>query len=295
MMFLIRDRGIKSYRSWCVVSFFVIHFFAGTDACAQPDRMLDTLTKNVKVEQRLDNQIDLNLQFTDDKGELVRLGEFFGKEKPVVLNLVYYGCPMLCGQILNGTVKGLKETDLEIGEDYDVVSISFDHTETVDVAAKKKRTFVRLFHHDKAEESWQFLTSDSASVARLAEQVGFTYFRDDETGQYAHSATIMILTPEGKISRYLFGIEYNPQDLQLGLVEASDNKIGSLADQVLLLCFQYNPTTGKYGFAITTTLKIAGSLTLLILVGFIVRSIMKDKRDNKADTIGIEGRGLVDN
>ena len=273
----------------------VFLFAGGMSLYAQPDRMLDTLTKNVVVEQKLGSQIDLSLQFTDDQGKKVRLSEYFGQERPVVLNLVYYGCPMLCGQILNGTVKGLKETDLEIGEDYDIVSISFDHTETIDVAAKKKRTFVRLFNRDATEKSWQFLTSDSATVATLAEQVGFKYFRDEETGQYAHSSAIMLLTPEGKISRYFFGIEYDPQDLQLGLVEASDNKVGSLADQVLLLCFQYNPETGTYGFAITTTLKITGTLTLLILVAFIVRSIRRDKSVKGVEQqhnpeVGLQGR-----
>lgn len=253
---------------------------------AQQDKRLDTLTKNIQIEQKLDQQVDLNLQFTDENGKQVRLGDYFEEGKPVILTLVYYGCPMLCGQILNGTVRTLKGVEPEVGEDYNIVSISFDHTESSDVAEMKRESFIRLFNRDGAEKGWHFLTSDSASVAKLAEQVGFKYERDEETGQYAHSAAIMLLTPTGKVSRYFFGVEFDPQDVQLGLVEASNNKIGSLADQVLLLCFEYNPTTGKYGFAITTALQIAGTLTLLILVGFIVRSIRRDKK-MKAHDVGL--------
>ncbi|MGE3800397.1 MAG: SCO family protein [Candidatus Kapaibacterium sp.] len=262
----------------------------GTDLLAQQEQeRMDKLGKSIEVEQKLDAQVDLNLTFTNEDGTTVRLGDYFDGEKPVVLTLVYYGCPMLCGQVLNGTVRGLKDTDLEVGEDYNIVSISFDHTETVDVAAKKRRTFLRQFHREGADKGWHFLVSDSASVAKVAEQVGFKYHKDEETGQYAHSAAIMVLTPSGKVSRYFFGIEYDPKDLQLGLVEASNDKIGSLADQVLLLCFEYNPITGKYGFAISTSLKIAGSLTLLLLVGFIVRSIRRDKKESEAHNVGLQG------
>ena len=270
----------------------ILLFSAGAQALAQQDRMMDTLTNNVQVEQKLDNQIDLNLEFTDEEGNQVRLGEFFEEGKPVVLTLVYYGCPMLCGQVLNGTMRSLKATDLDIGEDYQVVSISFDHTETSEMAAKKKRTFVHVFNREGTEEGWHYLTSDSASVAALARQVGFKYFRDEESGQYAHSSAIMVLTPEGRVSRYFFGIEYDPQDMQLGLVEASNNEIGSVTDQVLLLCFQYNPITGTYGFAVSTALKIAGSITLLLLVGFIIKSVRGDKKEKEEEKHSTPGMGV---
>ena len=274
--------------SLLIILFLITFILPKGELAAQEEKRMDTLARSVEVEQKLNAQVDLNLTFTNEDGTTTRLGDYFDGEKPVVLTLVYYGCPMLCGQVLNGTVRALKETDLEVGEDYNIVSISFDHTETLDVAAKKRRTFLRQFKRPEADKGWHFLISDSASVAKLADQVGFKYHRDDATGQYAHSAAIMVLTPTGKVSRYFFGIEYDPKDLQLGLVEASDNKIGSLADQVLLLCFEYNPITGKYGFAISAALKIAGSLTLLILVGFIIRSIRKEKKiDSKRENVGL--------
>ena len=240
--------------------------------------MMDTITVDVKVDQKLDQQIDLSLPFVDENGEEVRLGEFFGTGRPVILTLVYYGCPMLCGQILEGTTRALKEMDLSIRDDYTLVSISFDHTEEPDLARKKKGTYVRRMNREGTEEGWNFLVSDSQSVAKLAEQVGFKYFKDEASNQYGHSSVIIVLTPKGKVSRYFFGVVYDATDLQLGLVEASEEKIGSVADELLLLCFQYNPETGKYGFAIMGAVRIVGAIVLLLLVGFIVRSVRKDRR-----------------
>ncbi len=262
----------------------------GTTSSAQIDRMMDTITKDVKVDQKLHNQIDLSLPFTNEQGEEVLLGEYFGSGKPVILTLVYYGCPMLCGQILEGTTRAIKKTDLEIGEDYSVLSISFDHTEEYDLARKKKATYVTRMNREGTEKGWHFLVSDSASVAQLAEQVGFRYFKDEESRQYGHSATIIVLTPTGRVSRYFFGVDYDPRDLQLGLVEASDEQIGTIADELLLLCFQYNPETGSYGFAIMGAIRIVGTLVLILMVGFIVRSMRKDrKKDNSAASPGIAG------
>ena len=245
---------------------------------AQPDRMMDTITTDVKVDQKLDRQVDLSLPFYDEKGDTVLLGEFFGEGKPVILTLVYYGCPMLCGQILEGTTRAVKATELEIDRDFEIVSISFDHTESHELAGKKKNTFKLRMNREGTEDGWHFLTSDSASVAALASQVGFKYFRDPETGQYGHSSTIIVLTPTGTVSRYFFGVDYDPTDLRLGLVEASEEKIGSVADELLLLCFQYNPMTGTYGPAISNLLKVLGILFLGVLLSFVIRSIRSERR-----------------
>lgn len=249
---------------------------------AQSDRKMDSIVNDVRIDSKLGEKVDGSLRFTDSEGKSVRLGDYLGNGKPVVLNLVYYGCPMLCGQILQGTNRSLKKVDLKIGSDYDIVTISFDHTEEFEIAARKKTTYVRAMHRDGAEAGWHFLTSDSASVAKLAEQVGYKYHRDEKTGQFAHSAAIMVLTPEGVLSRYFFGIEYDPRDLKLGIMDAADEKIGSLGDQLMLLCFQYDPTTGRYGFAITRAIQIVGILTVLLLAGFIIRSIRRDKRAAEA-------------
>lgn len=276
------------YRAWNIHR-RVVRLIAGSlvilsaqSAGAQIDRMMDTITQDVKVDQKLHNQIDLSLPFTNEQGEEVLLGEFFGNGKPVILTLVYYGCPMLCGQILEGTTRAIKQTDLEIGEDYSVISISFDHTEEHDLARKKKATYVARMNRPGTKEGWHFLVSDSASVAQLAEQVGFRYFKDEASRQYGHSSTIIVLTPTGRVSRYFFGVDFKPRDIQLGLVEASEEQIGSLSDELLLLCFQYNPETGSYGFAIMGAIRIVGSIILIMMIVFIVRSLRKDRRQEKS-------------
>jgi protein SCO1/2 len=241
---------------------------------------VDTLSKSLVVQQQLDNQVDLNATFTNSDGREVRLGDLFDEEKPVILTLVYYGCPMLCGQVLNGVVRSLKKVDLQIGDDYQIVSVSFNPSEDADLAAKKKRSFVRLFHDDGAKRGWNFLTSDSASVRKLANSVGFKYYWDDKTNQYAHSAAIMLLTPDGRVSKYFFGVDFDSRDMRLGLVDASEGKIGSLTDKLLLLCYQYDPATGKYAF-VAPVLMGSGILTLVLLGGFIVRSITKERKTNK--------------
>lgn len=243
---------------------------------------IDSLAQNLTILQNLDGQVDLGLQFTDEGGQQVRLGKYFGGKKPVVLMLVYYGCPMLCGQVMNGTVEALKQISLEIGSDYDIVSVSIDPSEDHELAAKKKTPFVRLFNREGTEGGWHFLTADSASSAKLAAQVGFKYYYDTKLQQYAHSAGIMVLTPQGKISSYYFGITYDPQDLRLGLVDASDGKIGTLADKAkLAFCYQYDPTTGSYGVAIYKAIRIIGGLMIFTLVGFIFISVRRDRKKKR--------------
>lgn len=271
-----------SLRALPVVLFAQLFFGIGAATLsAQGKDKIDSLAQNITILQKLDAQVDPNLQFTDDAGKTVRLGQYFGGDRPIVLMLVYYGCPMLCGQVMNGAVEAMKQISLNVGTDYEIVTVSIDPKEDYELAAKKKASFVRLFHRDGSEQGWHFLTGDSAASATLADQVGFKYYYDEKMGQYAHSAGIMVLTPAGKVSKYFFGIEFDPQDLRLGLVEASQGKIGSLIDRAVLLCYQYDPTTGTYGVAIYKAIKIIGSLMVFSLVGFIFMSLRKDKKGNK--------------
>lgn len=272
-----------SARALSIALFAQLFFGIGAATLrAQQSATIDSLAQNLTILQKLDTQVDLNLQFTDETGKKVRLGQFFNGEKPVVLMLVYYGCPMLCGQVMNGAVEAMKQIKLDVGKDYDIVTVSIDPREDYELAAKKKTPFVRLFNRDGVEKGWHFLTADSASSAKLADQVGFKYYYDDKMEQYAHSAGIMVMTPGGKVSKYFFGITYDPQDLRLGLVDASEGKIGSIADQVMLLCYQYNPMTGSYGFAINTAIRIVGGLMLVTLLGFIFLSLRKDRKNKLA-------------
>lgn len=256
------------------------------------DAKIDSLARNMNIVQKLDAQVDLELSFRDESGTSVRLGEYFGKERPVALMLVYYGCPMLCGQVMNGAVAALKQISLDVGTDYEIVTVSIDPREDHELASLKKRSFVRLFNRDGADAGWHFLTGDSASSAKLADQVGFRYYYDERIGQYAHSAAIMILTPDGKLSKYFYGTEYKPNDVQLGLVEASEGKIGSLAEQLTLLCYQYDPLTGSYGFAINRALKVVGFLTLALLGGFIILSLRKDRKKKAQSSEADAGVGV---
>lgn len=256
----------------------VLLFLGASISVAQPDLMMDTLARDITVEQRLDSLVDLSMTFIDERGDRVTLAKYFGDGKPVILTMVYYGCPMLCGMILEGTTKSIKQVPLEIGEDYRVVSVSFDTTESHELAAKKKRTFERRMKRDGTEEGWAFLTSDGPEVRKLADQVGFKYFYDEKSRQFAHSAAIIVLTPTGRVSKYFFGIEYDPTDVRLGLVDASEESIGTLADQVLLLCFQYDPMTGTYGFGVKTATIILGVLTFVGIVGFIWHSTRTDRQ-----------------
>jgi protein SCO1 len=225
--------------------------------------------KNVGIDQRLNEIIPLDAVFKDELGRDVRLGQFF-KGKPVVLSLVYYTCPMLCNQVLNGMMGSFRQVSFNIGEQFDVVTVSFDPRETPELAAAKKSTYVKAYNRPGAETSWHFLTGDEANIKRLTEAVGFRYYWDEQTKQYAHASGIMILTPEGKLARYFYGIEYPPRDLRLGLVEASQNKIGTPVDALMLYCYHYDPATGKYGAIVMNIVRLAGGVTLFLIVGMIL-------------------------
>jgi protein SCO1/2 len=220
--------------------------------------------KNVGIEQHLDDQIPPDLVFRDETGKSVRMGDYFGK-KPMILNLVYYQCPMLCGEVLSGLESALRVLKFDVGKEYDVLTVSFDPHETPDMATKKKAEFLKRYGRPGAAGGWHFLTGPQESIDALTKAAGFQYQYDPKTGQFAHATAIMVLTPEGKIAQYYYGVEYAPKDLRLGLIQASQNKIGNLADQVLLYCYHYDPNTGKYGAIITRVLQLSGLATILIL------------------------------
>ena len=229
--------------------------------------------QNVGIEQHLDEQIPADLSFRDETGKPVRLGDYFGK-KPMILNLVYYNCPMLCGEVLSGLEGALRVLKFDVGKEFDVLTVSFDPRETPDMATRKKAEFLKRYGRAGAAEGWHFLTGPQESIDALTKAAGFQYQYDPKTGQFAHATAIMILTPEGKIAQYYYGVDYAPKDLRLGLIQASENKIGTLADQVLLYCYHYDPTTGKYGAIISRVLKLAGIVTLLglgILMTVLIR------------------------
>jgi protein SCO1/2 len=222
------------------------------------------LLKQVGIDQKLNQAIPLNLPFRDENGQTVELAQFFG-QKPVILTLVYYNCPMLCTQVLNGVESGLKELPTDIGKQFDVVTISIDPTESHVLAKVKQEMYVGMYGRPGAAQGWHFLTGDEPQIKQLAAAVGFRYAYDPDTKQFAHASAIMLLTPEGKISRYFYGIQFPSRDLRLGLVEASEGKIGTPVDQVLLFCYHYDPATGKYGLLISRVIQAGGALTVLIL------------------------------
>ncbi len=246
-----------------------------------PAASLPMMVQGVGIDQNLNAQIPLELPFKDETGQVVRLGQYF-RDKPVVLALVYYECPGLCDLILNGLSHTMEQISLNVGSDYQVVTVSFNPKETWQLATAKKANYLEKYRRPGAKEGWHFLTGDEASIKSLADTVGFHYKYDPISKQYAHASGIMVLTPEGKIARYFYGIEYKPRDFRLGLVEASANKIGSPADQVLLFCYHYDPTTGKYGMVITQVTRALGTATVLLLGGFVFIMLRRDRRSHSA-------------
>ena len=235
---------------------------------ARVENGLPKALQQVGIDQKLSQQLPLDLVFRDENGETVKLQQYFGK-RPVVLSLVYYNCPMLCTQVLNGMVAAFNVISFVPGQDYDVVSVSFDARETPALAAAKKGVYVNYLREAKragATKGWHFLTGDEASIKQLTEAVGFRYTFDQATNQFAHASGIMVLTPEGKLAQYYYGIEYSAKDLRLGLVEASANKIGTTVDQLLLYCYHYDPATGKYGAVVMNMMRIGGLATVAAII-----------------------------
>jgi len=234
--------------------------------------------RGVGIDQRLNNQVPLDLKFRDETGQTVTLGSYFGK-KPVILSLVYYSCPMLCTMAENGLLNALRDVKFNIGEQFEVVTVSIDPTETREMAMGKKAVYVGLYGRPGAKEGWHFLVGEEPSIRALAQAVGFHYNYIPETKQFAHATGIIVLTPQGKVSRYFYGILYPSRDIRLALVEASNEKIGNPVDAVLLYCCEYDPVAGKYSMVVSHVLKIAGVLTLLSM-GTLIFALARGGRKN---------------
>jgi len=237
------------------------------------------ITKGVDIKQKLNSPVPLDLVFHDESGQTIPLRAYFG-DKPVVLQFVYFQCPSLCPLSLHEAVTSLRRVPLEPGRDYNVVVVSFDPSETPALARERKASYAKEFGRAGFDTGWHFLTGSQESISRLAEAAGFRYRWDDRTRQFIHAGGIMVATPEGKLSRYFYGIQYSPADLRMALVDASQHKIGSPVDYVLLFCFHYDAAQGKYTLAIVNVLKIAGCLTVLLLAGLIYLLMRNERKPN---------------
>ena len=227
-----------------------------------------TLLSQIGIDQNLDAQVPLDLTFKDETGRDVRLGDYFGG-KPVVMNFTYFSCPMMCPEVLSGMASAFTILKFDAGKDFTVLSVSFDPHDTPKEAAAEQAMYVKRYGRPGAEQGWHFLTGEPAAIAALTKAAGFRYAWDDRSQQYAHASGIMVLTPQGRIAQYFYGVEFSPKDLRFGLIQASQNKLGTLVDQVLLYCYHYDPRTGKYGAIISRVMQVAGAITILVLGGFL--------------------------
>ena len=238
---------------------------------------IPAMLRGVGIDQNLNAQLPLEATFRDETGAPVRLGNYF-QGRPVIVNLVYYQCPMLCNLVLSGMVKTLRRLDLNPGTDFDMVTISFDPKETPKLAAAKRQSYLTQYNRPGAAGAWHFLTGDEAQIHKVTDAVGFHYQWDDRQQTWAHASGIFVATPDGRMSRYLYGIEYRDRDLRLSLVEASANKIGTLSDQVLLFCYHYDPANGRYGLVIMNIVRLLCTLTALALAAFVILALRRERR-----------------
>jgi len=258
-------------------------------SCSPVPQPIARVLEQVGFDQRLGERAPLDVALRDERGRDVKLGDCFGG-KPVVLSLVYYRCPMLCTQVLNGLVHSLRAMNLEPGRDFELVTVSIDGRDTSEIAAEKKASYVASYARPGADEAWHFLTSPLSheppkgtaptgeSAAAIARSVGFRSLYDAETDQFAHASGIVVLTPDGRVSKYFYGIDFSPRDLRLALVESSSGDVGTLIDQALLLCYHYDPTTGRYGFAVMSAVRVLGGLTVVALAALVVTLVRRERR-----------------
>ncbi len=236
-----------------------------------------TVYDQVRIDQRLGNQLPLYVHLRDEQGRDVTLGTYFNA-KPVILSFVYFQCPMLCTQVLNGMVDGFRGLGFTAGKEFDVVTVSIDPRDTPAMATAKKGAYVASYGRPGVEYGWHFLTADTGAIRTLTEAAGFRYLYDTQSGQFAHASGIMVVTPKGRLARYFLGIEYAPKDLQFALMEASNGTIGSVVDKLLLLCYHYDPMTGKYGPVIANIFRAGGALTVLLIGGFVFVLLRRERR-----------------
>jgi protein SCO1/2 len=262
---------MKVYLSACLSLLLYVPASAATDNNIPP------ALRDVGLDQKLNSRLPLDSTFRDESGRTVPLREYF-RGRPVILAMVYYECPMLCTQILSGLVRSLRVLSLNPGRDFEVVAVSINPSETPALAAGKRRVYLDRYARPATENGWHFLTGEEAPIHAVASAVGFRYTYDSSTRQYAHASGIIIITPEGTVARYYYGIDYSPRDVRLGLVEASAGKVGNPVDQLLLFCYHYDPTSGKYGLAVMNSLRAAGVSTVIALACFIGLSLRRDRK-----------------
>jgi protein SCO1 len=236
------------------------------------------LPGRVSIAQKLGNQVPLGEMMHDESGRVVRLGDYFRRGRPVVLNFVYFKCPMLCPMVLEGMTNSLTELKFNVGDEFEVVTISIDPRDKPSTAAEFKEKYVKRYGRLNAANGWHFLTGNDSSIHKIADAVGFQYAYDGTRDQFAHGAAILVLTPEGRTSRYFYGFEFKPRDLRLAVVEASGGKIGKLTDQILLLCYHYDPAIGRYSRKAMTFVRAGGITTVAALASFIFIMIRKERR-----------------
>jgi protein SCO1/2 len=273
-------RTVQSFFSILLLSAFALAQGMGgamnKGIMSPPANMRPPALLNVGIEQHLDAQLPPHLAFRDETGQAVKLGDYFGK-KPLILDLVYYNCPMLCGESLAGLTSSMRLLKFDAGKEFDVVIVSFDPRETAEMAAAKKADYIKRYNRAGAANGWHFLTGSAESINALTKAVGFQYQYGAKLNQFAHATAIMVLTPQGHISRYFYGVDFPPKDLRMGLVEASQGKIGNAVDAVLLYCYHYDPATGKYGAIVVNILRLAAAATILILGGFLLIMLRLEK------------------
>lgn len=268
---------MKPKLSFWIVRSLLLSLFVNGMGAAQPAGVRPPMLRDVGIDQLLNNQVPLDLEFVDETGKTVKLKEYF-TDKPVLLTLVYYDCPQLCNQVLNGATGALKTLPMLPGKDFVWLTVSFDHREQPELAAAKKDSYLQRLGKKDAAAGWHFLTGSEQAIKALTQAVGFRFLWDPAKKQYAHASGIIVLTSEGKVSRYFYGIEYAPRDLRLGFVDASQGKVGSLADQIIMYCYQYDPESGTYSLVLMRVLRIFAGMTLVTLVALIFYLRRKTKQ-----------------
>lgn len=240
---------------------------------------LPDILKKVGIEQKLGDQLPLDTEFRDENGRVVKLGDFFSSGRPVILAFVYYECPMLCNEVLNGLTGSLKGISFDAGKEFDVVAISFDarENEKPDLAKNKKMSYMERYNRPGTEKGWHFLTGSQESIDKATQAAGFNYQWDEKSEQFAHAGGVIIVTPDGKLARYFYGIDYGPKDVKFGLMEAADKKVGNAAEQLFLYCYHYDPATGKYGLSVLRVMRLGGIATLVGIGVLLFVFLRRDK------------------
>jgi protein SCO1 len=265
------------FLAWVVLLTIASPYAAWADNSKPLSHPQAKVLREVNFEQRLGAQMPLDREFVDEEGKTVRLGKFFS-ERPVLFVLAYYRCPMLCNQVLNGVLTSTNALNFIAGRDFEIVVVSFDPSDSPSAARAKRDAYMKRYHRHEGRDGWHFLTGTAENIAAVADTCGFRYVYDEQTDQFAHASGIMVATADGRLSQYFYGIDYPTRDLRLALVESSQGKIGNLVDQVLLRCFHYDAITGRYGLAVMRLVQAGGILTVLLVGGFIIRSLRRERQ-----------------